>query len=405
LVSTISGVIWDDENYNGIRDAGEPRFSGDFAIVTLYRDGLRIANSYGDNNGEYSFLVEEGMYSVSVLKQNGYIYTLQDVGPDDTIDSDANPSSGVIESIIVASGVNDYPNNDIGLYFDGSVECKETIFSYPTCGNDNGSFTVSTGDLDSTNTDGYILETSVNGAIFSTIDYKVWSSVDNVPAGEIDYILKDASGAEVCSGSFTLTDSGLECEIWVFTDCEGGVHYAGVELECNSGSPNGYTYEWSNGATTQFIENIVSGVYSLTITDDSGCNYTESFDIETETPSIFGHVWEDNPIYEDNVYDSQLGEKRLEDITVNLYDAIDLTTPLQWTATTADGYTFTNLTAGISYVVGIEVPTDYELVAKDDPDAPNENFDSDLDEMTALSDPVLIQDCDQRGIQIGLKKK
>ena len=37
----------------------------------------------------------------------------------------------------------------------------------------------------------------------------------------------------------------------------------------NGSSP--YTYQWSNGATSQFIENIPSGTYSVTVTDNNSC--------------------------------------------------------------------------------------------------------------------------------------
>ena len=52
------------------------------------------------------------------------------------------------------------------------------------------------------------------------------------------------------------------------TFCEGG----SVTLS----APNGYTYQWSNGATTQSINVTTSGNYSVTITNANGCSTTST---------------------------------------------------------------------------------------------------------------------------------
>ncbi len=50
----------------------------------------------------------------------------------------------------------------------------------------------------------------------------------------------------------------------------------------NGGTP-GYTYSWSNGATTQSISNLGPGTYTVTITDSNGCTTTSSVTL-TEGP-------------------------------------------------------------------------------------------------------------------------
>ncbi len=43
----------------------------------------------------------------------------------------------------------------------------------------------------------------------------------------------------------------------------------------NGGTPP-YQYLWSNNETDTIIQNILAGNYSITVTDDMGCNYQEN---------------------------------------------------------------------------------------------------------------------------------
>jgi len=61
-----------------------------------------------------------------------------------------------------------------------------------------------------------------------------------------------------------------------------------IELEVFGGTTP-YQYNWSNGVTTEDIQNVGAGEYSVTITDEKGCVYTtkitltEPFDLEMPT--------------------------------------------------------------------------------------------------------------------------
>lgn len=49
-------------------------------------------------------------------------------------------------------------------------------------------------------------------------------------------------------------------------------------LKANLWNPTvgGYTYQWSNGGTTDYIENLTKGLYTITVTHPNGCSTTQS---------------------------------------------------------------------------------------------------------------------------------
>jgi gliding motility-associated-like protein len=51
-----------------------------------------------------------------------------------------------------------------------------------------------------------------------------------------------------------------------------------INLTISGGTP-GYNFEWSNGATTQNLSSLTVGNYSVTITDDNGCEMTHTFQL------------------------------------------------------------------------------------------------------------------------------
>ncbi len=57
--------------------------------------------------------------------------------------------------------------------------------------------------------------------------------------------------------------------------CNGGSN-GSISLS-PSGGGGGYTYQWSNGSTNQFLANIVPGTYAVTVSDAFGCTGTSSF--------------------------------------------------------------------------------------------------------------------------------
>ena len=127
--------------------------------------------------------------------------------------------------------------------------------------------------------DGSIVTTSIGG----TTPYSyMWSTgattanISGLTAGTYKVTLTDNN---LCStvDSFTLIQPAAALTLSsINTDvtCNGNAN-GSVDLTVNGGTLP-YTYKWSNGPTTQNINALVAGTYTVTVTDDKNCTSTLS---------------------------------------------------------------------------------------------------------------------------------
>ena len=110
----LGDFVWEDANANGIQDAGELGVQG--VTVTLTgggADGIignaddTTATTVTDVDGLYRFIDlnpgEEYKVTFSDLPTD-FVFTQQDTGSNDAVDSDANPLDGMTQTVILASG-------------------------------------------------------------------------------------------------------------------------------------------------------------------------------------------------------------------------------------------------------------------------------------------------------------
>ncbi len=95
------------------------------------------------------------------------------------------------------------------------------------------------------------------------------SSLEDIEAGNYSVTITDQNGCSaICETTIEQIDPlNLLCEA-TNSSCDQNINNISSSITGGSGN---YTFLWSNGATSQNIENIASGTYSLTVTDENGC--------------------------------------------------------------------------------------------------------------------------------------
>lgn len=103
-VAKLGDRVWEDLNADGRQAAGEPGVSG-VKVTLLDATGAPAGQETTTNlDGEYLFCVTPGSYSVRFELPAGFEFTGQNSGNDDALDSDANPTTGITQTVTLGSG-------------------------------------------------------------------------------------------------------------------------------------------------------------------------------------------------------------------------------------------------------------------------------------------------------------
>ena len=103
-------------------------------------------------------------------------------------------------------------------------------------------------------------------------------SITGLAAGNYSVTVTDNAGCAM-SASVTVTEPPAITINTVSSDvsCNGGTN-GGITLSVNGGS-SPYSYSWSNSTTTQNLSGLSAGNYSVTVTDNTGCEQNASVTI------------------------------------------------------------------------------------------------------------------------------
>ncbi|MEL7425764.1 MAG: SdrD B-like domain-containing protein, partial [Bacteroidota bacterium] len=120
LCASLGDFVWEDLDADGIQDAGEPGIEN-VTVMLLDGDGNMLDQTTTDNTGFYQFTeLIPGDYIVKFTAPGGFDPSPANQGGDDTVDSDADETTGQTGIIELEQGEND-PTNDAGFYQPASL--------------------------------------------------------------------------------------------------------------------------------------------------------------------------------------------------------------------------------------------------------------------------------------------
>ncbi|MHC4877874.1 MAG: SdrD B-like domain-containing protein [Planctomycetota bacterium] len=113
--AAVTGIVWDDVNEDGIRQMGEPGVEGVNVSARLDATGMVLTSTVTASDGTYTLA---GLPAADVYVEFdppvGDRFTLRDVGPDDTIDSDPHRLTGRTDPFSLSAGET-FDSVDAGL--------------------------------------------------------------------------------------------------------------------------------------------------------------------------------------------------------------------------------------------------------------------------------------------------
>ena len=335
----LGDYVWYDTNQDGIQDLGE---SGVPSItVDLYDTGdctgQAIATEVTDASGHYTFT---GLFSGTYCLQfydipNGWLISPPDQGGDDSLDSDADPATGQITSIVLTT--TDDLDEDVGLYVEGSA--GDTVW----CDADyNGLYDPGEG------------VPSVTVSLYEDVD------CDTIP------------------------DTFLEAQD---TITDGQYLFAGLPVG-PSGDPVCYNVAVDAGDMGACNHPITPITYSVFLDLDTPNDLDNDFGFNV--PLRLGDfVWHDTN--ENGIQD--LDEPGVPSITVALYDNgfCTGTAVVSTTTNVAGGYSFGDLLSGTYCLQFYDIPAGWLISPPDQGD--DDSIDSDADPATGqITNVVLLED-------------
>ena len=152
--------------------------------------------------------------------------------------------------------------------------------------------------------DGTSTASPVNGT--SPFDYN-WSdghtgqTNPSLPAGSHSVTITDANGCPAITDVAISEPPLLTVDISHTNETALNANDGTASASANGGT-QGYTYLWSNGATTANITGLSPGTYSVTITDDNDCTVTGSASIQSVDCDDFQIIitWSNLTCFESN---------------------------------------------------------------------------------------------------------
>ncbi|MFN5736611.1 MAG: hypothetical protein ACK444_11245, partial [Flavobacteriales bacterium] len=116
----------------------------------------------------------------------------------------------------------------------------------------------------------------INPYTFSWNDGSVTEDLTNIPAGTYTLTVTDGNGCVASTTSVVNEPSAISTTT---SSTPASCNPDGSASVTASGGVPGYTYLWSNGATTNSITGVAAGNYTVNVTDANACTVSASVTI------------------------------------------------------------------------------------------------------------------------------
>ncbi len=123
-------------------------------------------------------------------------------------------------------------------------------------------------------------------------------SITNLAAGIYTLTVSDGNCSQTQTYAINSINGPLLSTSQQSASCNG-VCDGSINMTISGGTPV-YTIVWSNGASTNSINNLCAGNYSVLVTDAAGCSAVKNFSIATPPPIVFSVADVDNPLCNNN---------------------------------------------------------------------------------------------------------
>jgi len=239
---------------NTITDAnGCSVFTGDLILInesgTLALENIEVVDELCNNNsGEIDITITGGTTPYNFIWNTGS-------SDEDLNGLDAgNYSCEITDANGCLVSVNSTVNDD-----NGTIAVSNIIITDENCGNADGTVDIT-------------ISGAANPVNFDWNNGATTEDITNLSAGTYNCIVTDAIGCETNANAVVDNNSGdLELTNSIVTNEQCGGSNGSINIVV-AGSATPLTFNWTNGATTEDIDNLSAGVYSCTITDANGCS-------------------------------------------------------------------------------------------------------------------------------------
>jgi subtilisin-like proprotein convertase family protein len=281
-------IILKEQNGGGTCDLGEPFASDqvDGANSNLIEPGVGFEYCWNANPTFLTMVAESGNYTHTIPSSTGGTYTdnylpagsYQPFQPMSNLlgaSMDGNWTMEVTDQFALDNGyIFEWNISLVGGLPDTIVVINEPeeialngFITQAQCGGNDGAINL-----------------VVNG-VYPPFTF-LWSNgattedVSGLSAGTYNVVVSDANGC-TDSASFNLNNiSSINIASTVTkVTCAGGNNGA-IDL-VTSGGTSPYTFLWSNGATTEDVSGLSAGIYTINITDDNGCQFSQDITVGT----------------------------------------------------------------------------------------------------------------------------